>query len=164
MNNPNPTPKRKYPRLKGHDYSQEGSYFITICTHERLPTLSSIVEVEGVGASPHPTSIGEIIENELIALPNRFPSISIDNYVIMPNHIHVLITIFEGSDSSIMDIVRAFKSVSARICNQTDNTPARKIWQRSFYDTIIRNERAYKNFWDYIESNPSKWHNDEYYM
>jgi len=162
---------RKHPRLKEYDYSQNGYYSVTICTHNKLATLSKVV---GRGLAPaivELTAIGKIVEEELLDLPNRYPSVRIDKYVIMPTHIHVIIAIENGTGNkagasprpTLMDVVCAFKSLSTRKCNQADGISRRKIWQVSFHENVIRSREAYLSVWEYIEGNACEWL-EEYYV
>jgi len=113
------------------------------------------------------TEIGKISEQQLFALEKRYKCVKIDKYVIMPNHIHTVIIISENYAMNIAagasprptltEIIGAFKSLTTRICNQNDDVPGRKIFQTSFYDRIIRNEKEYFAVLKYIEDNPIKW-------
>jgi len=114
------------------------------------------------------TSMGKIVEEQLLDLPNRFPCIVIDKYVIMPNHVHVIFIILPISAGAsprptIMDVVCAFKSLSTRLCNKDEGITGRKIWQDSFHEHIIRNEQAYQKICKYIDENPVKWEEDRYF-
>ncbi|MGN1403411.1 MAG: transposase [Ruminococcus sp.] len=158
-------PKRKHPRLKEYDYSRNGYYFVTINTHRNMPLLSSV----GRGLAPAEmlslSAIGKIAEEQLFALEKRFSYVKIDKYAIMPTHIHVILILFEETEKTagasprptLTDIVCAYKSLTTRICNQRDNTPGRKIFQTSFYEKIIRNDKSYSEVWQYIEDNPVCW-------
>ena len=87
-------------------------------------------------------------------------------YVIMPNHIHLLLTIDRAEQSpapTVSDMVCAFNSLTARQANREENKPHRKIWQRSFYDHVIRNEQDYLETLKYIDENPVKWELDQFY-
>ena len=117
-------PKRKKIRLDGYDYSQSGAYFVTICTKDRQELLSDICRG---GALLRP--IGEISETVINNLSERF-SINIDKYVIMPNHIHIIITIQRAEQSpapTIADIICAFKSITTKLANKLDYIPGRQI-------------------------------------
>lgn len=145
--------KRKHPRLKEFDYSVNGYYHVTVCTQDNLPILSAVKVGRGLApAEVELTSIGKIVEEQLLDLENRYSFVKIDKYVIMPTHIHVIIVFGNeaagaGPRPTLMDIVCTFKSLSTRICNQNDNIQGRKIWQTSFYDEIIRNKQAYMEIW-----------------
>ncbi len=161
-------PKRKNIRLKDYAYSENGAYFITICTHERKNIFSHVV---GQGLAPAEiklSSIGEIINNEILNLGDRFQNIKIDKYVIMPNHIHAIIIIqIKTAGASpcptLSDIICAFKSLSTRKIHKTLNIDT-NIFQRSFYDHVIRDETDYLKIWNYIDTNPHKWQEDKYYQ
>lgn len=162
-------PKRKPNRLKEYDYGA-GAYFITICTHGRKCILSDIIVGEGL-APPvvRLTQYGAIAEEQLLALERRYPTVQIDQYVIMPNHIHAILQIREqtgeagGASPSptLVDAVGAFKSLTTRLCNRIQPIP--KLFQRSFHDHVIRNETDYKEIRAYIENNPAKWAEDTLY-
>ena len=159
-------PKRKPTRLKGYDYSTSGAYFITICTHNRECILGEIV---GQGLAPAETDLsqyGKIARDQLLDLENRYKSVKIDKYVIMPNHIHVILITDNTAGASpcptISDIVCSFKSLTTRICNKSDNK-TQKIFQTSFHDHIIRGEKDYQKIWEYIDTNPLKWELDCFY-
>ena len=152
-------PKRKHPRLDNYDYSSAGAYFITICTQNRRCVLSRIV---GRGLAPAETtaieytSLGEIAEKQLFLLADRYPYLTIDQYVIMPDHIHLLISIHNGEDtpekrtSRIARFIGTFK----RFCNKEYGE---NIWQGRFHDHVIRNQQDYDETWEYIANNPRKW-------
>ena len=151
---------RKPIRLKGYDYSSQGMYFITICTKDKHCILCDIVGAT-VPGRPHTelTAIGIHINNS-IRFYNANKIILIDKYVIMPNHIHMIIVINrETGDrgrSPLQNIVRSFKSYVTKQIGFS-------IWQRSFHDHIIRDEQDYLRIAEYIENNPVKWTEDIYY-
>ena len=159
-------PKRKPTRLKNFDYSSNGYYFITICTHNRENIFCNIV---GQGLAPAEIKLslfGEIANLEILDLEKRYENIKIDKYVIMPNHIHAIIAIRNKSAGAspcptLSDIVCTFKSITTRKCHKLNSK--QKIWQTSFHDHIIRGEAAYLKIWDYIDKNPAKWVEDCFY-
>lgn len=165
--------QRKHPRLKGYDYSQNGAYFITICTYQKRKVLSEVV---GRGLAPAAIRLlpaGEIVAEELENLPNRFPALIIDQSVIMPNHIHLLLRLSAGasprptdgaSTTSVVDVIRVLKSMTTRRWNALRGTAGQKFWQTSFYDHILRNESDYHTKQNYIQTNPARWAEDEYYI
>ena len=163
-------PKRKTPRLQEWDYSTPGAYFLTICTAGRQCILSRIRTV-GEGLAPPAaelTEIGKIVEEQILDLPRRYPSFSIDKYVIMPNHVHLLISLTDREISggaspspTAVDVVRVMKSMSARLCREQYGIYP--LWQRSFHDHVIRCEKDYLEIWQYIDDNPAKWAEDRYY-
>lgn len=241
---------RRSIRLKGYDYSQAGAYFITVCTHNRLPLFGEIVRVGftpaldnespntgvgagftpapddkmtniGVGASSSPTGIstgknvgsgfthvqmnlneyGQIAHDQWQKISERFDHIELGEFVIMPNHIHGIIVINESQTveagftpapndkmtnigvgaspsptilrtgqpqglplrKTIGDIVGAYKSLVANECLKifkSKNETMGKLWQRNYYEHIIRNEKSYLKIAQYILDNPAKWQQD----
>ena len=152
-------PKRKHPRLKNYDYSLPEYYYVTIHAEKDAPRLSEIKNVE-----VHLTGLGEIAKEQLFALQDRYPNVIVDKYVIMPTHIHAIIRLMEKpvetQRPTLTDVVCAYKSLTTRQCNQQFGTPGRKLFQISFYETVLRNEWAYQECWKYIDGNPGKWLTD----
>ena len=152
--------KRKRLRLQQFDYRKNGAYFITICTKNKQQCLSRVV---GVDAHIDPyielTAWGQIDETYLLSIPG------IQKYVIMPNHIHLLLRIEEDSGpmwasaptQSISNCIRSFKTLVSKQIGVS-------IWQRSFYDHVIRNDEDYLRVWQYTDDNPAKWAEDKYYI
>ena len=155
-------PKRKKNRLESYDYAASGMYFITICTENRKCLLSRITVGATIGRPPKTalTSIGQCVEETLLSIPAHYPSVSVDRYVIMPNHVHLLLRMENGGRPmvapTVSNIVNQFKG---RTTKQIGTT----IWQKGFYDHIIRDERDYLIRAKYIDDNPAKWAEDEYY-
>lgn len=160
-------PQRKETRLKHFDYSTNGAYFITVCTENHKCILSKIV---GDGFPvPQLTECGKITENIMNEIEIKYDNVRVDKYVIMPNHIHIILTISDvfgtGNPSpTVSNIIAWFKYTSTKLINQKYNSVGNRIFQRSFYDHIIRNENDYKEIWQYIENNPAKWLEDKYYI
>ena len=154
--------KRKHTRLKGYDYSQSGYYHVTICLLKGAPNLSKVGrELAPAAEKSELTELGKIIETQLLAMEKYFDNVKIDRYVIMPDHIHAIIALKEktagaSSHPTLMQVVQVFKSKATRECNSFDNTPGRKIFQTSFYDEIIKNQKAYDEISKYIYGNPLK--------
>ena len=96
---------------------------------------------------------------QLLLLEQRYPYVKIDKYVIMPTHIHVIIRLYDGAmpRQGLTEIVGAYKSLTTRAINMIRNTPGEKQFQRSFYETVIRQETAYRSCWKYIDENPDRW-------
>jgi REP element-mobilizing transposase RayT len=140
-------PERKRLRLADYDYSKTGYYFITVCTKDRKQVLSEIVSDADNGANVRLTPWGTIAETYLKMLSG------IDKYVIMPNHIHMIVHKTDGKN--LISALRTFKTVVTKKIG-------RSIWQSSFYDHIIRNREDYLEKWRYIDENPMKWADDEY--
>ena len=157
-------PERKQNRLENYDYSQNGAYFVTICTRDRKKILSAIV---GDDAHIVPKPYGIIAEKYIRNVPE------IEKYVIMPDHIHMIILLDNGSmwastptnanakecvgadahirpKNKVASIVRSIKALTTKEIGEP-------IFQRSYYDHVIRNQRDYDEIWQYIENNPKKW-------
>ena len=177
--------KRKNLRWKGFDYSRSGAYFITICTENRRQILSRIIadseigeksnnqQSVGIGVLDDPPNVEllpyGIIANKYIKQLNEFyDMIDVDKYVIMPNHIHILLVLSPNeSGSSRTPIPTAQNSVVSRLvstfkrfCNKECGE---NIWQSHFHDHIIRNQDDYDEIVKYIRDNPKRWLYDELY-
>ena len=152
-------PKRKNLRLQNYDYSSNGLYFVTICTEEKKPILSTIV---GDDAHIVPKKVvlkpyGVIVEKYINSINKTYKNISVENYIIMPNHIHMLIfidnfnngTMWASSPTKLGTIVRSLKTMVTKEVGFS-------IWQRSYYDEIIRDEKHFQSVWNYIEYNALK--------
>lgn len=152
--------KRKYPRLKQYDYSLPGYYYVTIHMEKDSGTLSRIIPQPcPERATVQFTEEGCIIQEQLLALERRYDYLKIDKYVIMPTHIHAIIRLLEGTlpRTDIPGIIGAFKSLASIEINKVHNTPGKKRFQRSFYDTVLRSEKAYLECWQYIDGNSDQW-------
>ena len=151
-------PKRKNIRLNDYNYSSNGAYFITICTKNKENLLWKNVGANCVRPLDQlPLSkIGIVIENEIYKLNTVYENIKVDKYQIMPNHIHLIIFIYEDSNGRTQfapTISRIIKQFKGSITKQIGFS----IWQKSFYDRIIRNEKEYQSVWNYIHNNPLKY-------
>ena len=161
-------PKRKPNRLPRFDYSTPGAYFITICTQNRKCTLGHIVgggDLDAPYVNLSPT--GTIVQRNIEA-SNQIPNIHIEKYVIMPNHIHMIVFVDEAhangtswspspTNAAVPHSVSTFK----RFCHQ--ESPV-KTFQRSYHDHVIRGEKDCLKIWQYIDSNPAKWQEDCFYI
>lgn len=184
--------KRKSIRLKGYDYSREGLYFVTICTYNRENLFGKITN-NPVGANlcVRPknecemilNNAGLMIEKWIKELSNKYKNIRCNEYVIMPNHIHCVIEIVENRDCFIIDesvnkgehvgsplpeMVKWFKTMTTNeyikmVKNSELPNFDKHIWQRNYYENIIRNDEIYQKISEYIINNPIKWEEDKYY-
>ena len=169
--------KRKSPRLVGFDYDSAGAYFVTLCTKDMKCLLSRIEleniraeEIVGTGVPDCPktclTPYGKIADKYIRQLNDFYPHIFVDNFVIMPNHIHILLVIEELGQSRTPVPTRAntplsqFISTFKRFCNKEYG---QNIWQARFHDHIIRNQKDYEEHFRYIEENPIRWELDDLY-
>ena len=155
-------PVRKKNRLQNYDYSQNGAYFITICTDQRKCLLSTIVEaIMDRPAYAQLTDAGEKVENAINGIPKHYPNVRAEKYVIMPNHIHLLLVIDTLHGRSVIaptvsTVIRHMKGFATRQIG-------RNIFQKSFHDHIIRRESDYEMIWEYIDTNPAQWETDCFY-
>ena len=175
---------RKKMRLQNYNYASYGAYFITICTEQRRPTLSRIVGDDVLGV-PYPTKdipcsvkllpCGKIVDKYINQLNDFYDNIQIDRYVIMPNHVHIILFLHpfyehelntEGGTPRTSSPTRKAVGVSQfvetlkRFCNKEYGM---NIWQYRSYDHIIRNQKDYEEHVNYIYYNPIRWHLDELY-
>jgi putative transposase len=151
-------PTRKALRLRAFDYSSAGAYFVTVCTHERRCILAAKVLDDHVILS----SAGRIVERQIEQLPQRLAT-SVDSYVVMPNHVHLVVHINGEADerarqaSPLRDVVGGFKSGSSREINAAYGAPGAPLWQRGYYDHVIRDEDELNRAREYIQHNPIRW-------
>lgn len=156
-------PKRKPNRLQGYDYSRNGAYFITICIKEKVEILWN--NVEQIRVCPennvHLSEYGLIIKNEINKISEIYENnVVIDKYVVMPNHIHMIIFIEnDGRPQVAPTISRIIQQFKGSVTKQIGFS----IWQKLFHDHIIRNKQEYKMIWHYIDTNPQKWSEDCFY-
>ena len=138
---------RKNIRLKNYDYSQDGAYFITICTDFKQPIIDDNVKF--------------LIENELKDLENIFVGLQLDFYSIMPDHIHFIL-IFHKMKKSLPEVIRTFKSKTTVLVKQTGYR-RKHLWQKNYYEHVVRNENALQKIREYVINNPLaeeiKWEN-----
>ncbi len=159
-------PTRKLTRLKGYDYSTPGMYFVTVCTADRDPILGEISD-----GQMQLSDIGTIAQREIAAIASRYANIRIDKYVIMPNHIHMIVAISQAgrmnpspTTSDIPNVIGKWKAgVTRSVGNAFMHSVRAPIWQRSFHDHIIRGEDDYRKIWEYIDQNVLKWELDCFY-
>lgn len=177
---------RRSIRLKDYDYTQAGAYFITICTHQRENIFGEIINGE-----MKLSKFGLVAKQQWEKLPKRFPNVELGVFVIMPNHGHGIIEIFErevqGRDTadrfndkvnessrrvpterfqkpvvgSIPTIIRSYKSAVAYRINLMRNGNDANVWQRNYYEHVIRNEKELEIITKYIEYNPMNWQLDQ---
>jgi putative transposase len=157
MNNTHPEkPQRRSIRLKEYDYSRPGAYFVTICTHNREPILGNIVN-----GKMELNLYGKIVSTRWRSLRRRHKYMDLDAFVVMPNHFHGIIVIRSGTKrDAVPDIVRGFKTFSARRINQERGTPGNPVWQRNYWEHVIRDQDSFRRIHDYISTNPLRWHLD----
>ena len=153
--------KRKNTRLTQYDYSTPSAYFITVCTKNRehffWRHVGAIIDrPEHVPLTELGVIVGQSIEN----IPKHYPAMSVDRYVIMPNHIHLLLQIHTDMNGRSM-IAPTISTVVRMMKGTVSKQAGFPVWQKGFYDHVIRNENDYREIWNYIEGNPGKWTEDK---
>ena len=145
-------------RLNGYDYSRSGAYFITICTHEREHLFGDIVNER-----MELNIFCDIALSHWQQLEKHHSTIIMDELVVMPNHLHGIIILKSSIDykKSISEIIRGFKTFSAKAINQERGVSGVPVWQRNYYDRIIRNELELDRVRQYIINNPRNWDVDK---
>jgi REP element-mobilizing transposase RayT len=196
---------RRSIRLKGYDYTALGAYFVTICTQDRVHMFGEVVDGD-MRLNPY----GRVVDTYWSRVPRHFPHVTLDAWVVMPNHVHGIIVINDApsrvdercrgrgeaipeprsatvhdseSPSSVISvghtgiasplrphgapsgslgaIVGNFKSITTRRINRMKHTPGGRVWQRNYWERIIRDEGAYQRIQRYIENNPALWEEDQ---
>ncbi len=157
-------------RLRDHDYATPAAYFVTICTKDRACLFGDVAD--GLISLSH---AGVVIDSWWNSMPTRFQDVMLDGWVVMPNHLHgIVLTGIEAARdtplpaSPLNEVVRWFKSQSTRdyiLGVKTEGWPRFRghLWQSGYFDHIIRDDRSLDRIRAYIEANPSRWPQDEYY-
>ena len=163
---------RRSIRLKGYDYAQPGAYFITICTQDRACLFGEVADGE-----MRLNEMGQVVCECWSAIPEHFSNGVLDAFVAMPNHVHGMVVIVDGRGTacrapagrapteqfgrpitgSVPTIIRSFKSAVTRRINALRGTPGAPVWQRNYYEHIIRNDDALHRIRQYIADNPTRW-------
>ena len=169
--------RRRSIRLRGYDYTSPGAYFVTICVRDRACVLGKVVEGE-----MRLDSLGEIAVECWRAIPDHFPHVRLDAFVIMPNHVHGIIVIVGAvrathaspvphaspqrnpprgpRPGSLGAVVGSFKSATTKRINQIRGAPGTPFWQRNYYEHVIRDQAGLDRIRRYIQANPRRWAED----
>jgi putative transposase len=183
VKNTSDKPQRKSVRLKEYDYSIPGWYYVTLCTYDRINVFGKVFN-----AKMRLNESGNIVEQEWLMTKKIRSNVDLDYYVIMPNHIHGIIILnsrgelnsptenikgrmqyaptnskFRSPSQTLGAIIKGFKSSVTKRIRATTGGTSLKVWQRNYYENVIRNELDLHNIRQYIELNPFKWELDEYY-
>ncbi len=169
-----PQRQRRSIRLPSYDYGRPGSYFVTVCTNQRLCLFGEVVGGE-VNLSPY----GGVVMNCWHDLVNHYAHVELDAFVVMPNHIHGIIVLTDVDSRTdvgaglkpapttarsrsygLPEIVRAFKTFSSRRINEARGTPGESVWQRNYFERVIRDEAELDRTREYIGGNPASWSRD----
>lgn len=153
---------RRSIRLQGFDYIQSSIYFITICVQDRK-CLFGTIDSDRMLLSDS----GNLVSEQWLELPPRFPSVILDKFVVMPNHFHGIIYTTENpvSKPSLSEIVGSFKSIVTHkyidgVNNKNWEPFNKRLWQRNYYERIVRNDIELQNIQQYIDNNPANWQTD----
>ena len=166
-----PEQTRRSIRLQGYDYSQAGAYFVTICTQNRQCLFGDILDGEILL-----NEAGWIVANEWIKTPVIRTEIELDEWVVMPNHVHGILLITGSTDRnstgdrrvaptgpqprSVGAVMAGYKSAVTKRINELRQTPGAKLWQRNYWEHIVRNEPELNLIREYIQNNPNQWKMD----
>ncbi|MCH8802373.1 MAG: transposase [Chloroflexi bacterium] len=161
-------------RLVNYDYAQPGAYFVTLCAAGRRCIFGEVIDGE-----MRLNKNGTIVAEQWVGLPSHYANAYLDEFVIMPNHFHGIIHLTEGSPTSVgagfqpahasrptnpqrglPEIIRGFKTYSSRGINQLNNTTGQPVWQRNYYEHVVRTEDDLDAIRRYIVENPLKWAED----
>jgi REP-associated tyrosine transposase len=151
-----PHPRRRSLRLPAYDYSQAGAYFITVCTDDRVMLFGEVIDCD-----VPLNETGMIVQQTWDDLPTHYRDIDLDAFVVMPNHVHGIIILADQPQRhrALPEIVRGFKTFSARRANERAGKRG-VLWQRGYYEHVIRNEKALDRIRAYIANNPAQWADD----
>jgi putative transposase len=158
-------PQRRSLRLSRYNYAWQGAYFITVCTGNKINLFGHIIK-----GTMKLNSFGLIVEKVWKEIPMHYPGVNNEVFIVMPNHIHGIIAIHDveraGSKPAptktypLFEIVRAFKTYSSRKINTLRNMKGISVWQRNYYEHIIRSEKDYREIGEYVVNNSAKWESD----
>ena len=161
---------RKSIRLKGFDYSRSAFYFVTICVQNRECLFGNIPpKIEGGNSTDlmRLNDAGKMVMTEWVALPSRFPTVILDEFIVMPNHFHGIIYLLSDSEfnPTLSQIVGAFKSIVTHnyiigVKTQDWKPFHKRLWQRNYYERIVRDDAALQKIQRYIQNNPVTWQTD----
>lgn len=160
--------RRRSLRLKDYDYSQAGAYFVTVCVQNRECLFGEVVAGE-----MQLNNAGRMVVRCWQAIPDHFPHVALDVFVVMPNHVHGIIVLMGGRGTacraptneqfgkpvpgSIPTVMRSFKSAATKHINELRHTAGVPVWQRNYYEHIIRDENSMARIREYIINNPLQW-------
>lgn len=165
--------QRQTARLPGYDYSQAGGYFVTICAYKRIPIFGNIVLGKVVL-----NDCGKTVADSWLETNDIRPQIEICDFIVMPNHLHGVVMIRPDcrgtqmrarpvekfgspTSDSISSIIRGFKSATTKRINELRQSPGLPVWQRNYYEHVIRDEADMSRVCEYIGQNPARWAEDE---
>ena len=145
--------ERKNPRITGYDYTSENHYFVTICTDNKKCIF---------GKPNHLNVFGNIARDCITKITNYYPYVLVDKFVVMPNHIHLILCFSGENKASLSQVIGQYKMAVTKQIHQKEKHFT--VWQRSFHDHVIRDRESYEKIWNYIDGNPGKWEEDCFYI
>ena len=143
---------RRVTRLTDYDYKLPGVYYVTLVVKDREHLLGEIIQGE-----MQLSQFGKIAEQTWLVLPNKFPHLSNEDYTIMPDHMHGLLAFSEAINAGLPEIIRYFKSFSARRINHVRKCLGIAVWQRNYYEHVVRTDDEFNIIRQYIRENPMRW-------
>lgn len=147
---------RKRIRIENYDYSTAGTYFVTICTANREKTLWNAVGADIIRLDSLPLSdTGRLVEEGILQLSTHYENAAVDKFSIMPDHVHMLITI--RADNRRIISAPTLSTIVGSMKRWVSRQAGRPVWQKSFYEHSVRNQQDYDEIWTYIENNPLKY-------
>lgn len=153
----NELPKRKPIRIENYDYSSPGAYFITVCSSNREEIFWNGVGADIIRPQDVPLSAaGKIAEQGILQMAQHYENVAVDKYCVMPDHVHFILRIESDIGGRIIS-APTVSTVVGSMKRWVSRQIGRPIWQKSFYDHGIRNQRDYDEIWEYIENNPLKY-------
>ena len=154
-------PRRRKLRLPKYDYTQAGAYYVTICSYKKRCIFGEVVDRQMIL-----NRYGKIVQTAWMKIDHHFPNVKTDQFVVMPNHIHGIFVLNPDPIAgrprrpSLGMVVGSFKSVTAKNINDLRGTVGADVWQRNYYEHIIRNEQSLEEIREYIANNPRNWERD----
>lgn len=156
-------PNRKPNRLTEYDYSQAKACFVTICTEKRRNLFWDVgAVIDRPLQEPKYTLYGKIVDEAIKNIPLHYPAVSVDKYVVMPNHVHLLLQINTDADGRPM-VAPTISTIVQQMKGAASKRAGFSLWQKGFYDHVVRGYDDYLDVWQYIENNPAKWAEDEHF-
>ena len=163
---------RKPNRLPGYDYSTEGRYFVTICAKGHAALFGQVTVGPSIARLPEVSlsAEGKAVEAAILGITCHYPSVQVEQFVIMPNHVHILLSICEesrcgdGAPGKSRPTGAAIPQIVSSLKRFTNRKAGMDLWQGGYYDHIIRDEQDFLTRWQYIENNPAAWLDDDYYV
>ena len=146
-----------------YDYSSAGSYFLTVCTKDKRCTLGTVGRDDLGAPQVQLTARGTLAQRYICAIETAYHDVTVEKYAVMPNHIHILLTLHNGAPGSARPTQRIPRLVAA-LKRVTNRAAGEELWQTSYYDHVVRGEADFLRIWSYIHTNPARWAEDEYYL